>query len=162
MQNAGEGAAWWCLIVVWVHGSCSLSSSPSLSLSPSPHCPHPNGSPFLPHEQLLAVADWGAAVVVAIIAIPSTIHPTSSGSWGWRRVVSLAPSSLSVMVGSCALHSGGSGAGRWWHCHCHQLHTHNPPYEQRLTGMGWVCWVVSCPAIITSRVEPIKQKKQVS
>ncbi|KAF8232692.1 hypothetical protein L208DRAFT_1396892 [Tricholoma matsutake] len=91
MQNAGEGAAWWCLIMVWVHGSCSLSSSPSLSLSPSPHRPHSNGSPFLPHEQLLTGADWGAAVVVAVIAIPPTIHPTSSGSWGWRWVVCCWP-----------------------------------------------------------------------
>ncbi|KAF8220138.1 hypothetical protein L208DRAFT_1417107 [Tricholoma matsutake] len=91
MQNVGEGAVWWCLIVVWVHGSCSPSSSPSLSLSPSPHHPHPNGSPFLPHEQLIAVADWGAAVVVAIIAIPPTIHPTSSDSWGWRWVVCCWP-----------------------------------------------------------------------
>ncbi|KAF8226694.1 hypothetical protein L208DRAFT_349558 [Tricholoma matsutake] len=71
--------------------------------------------------------------------------------------VSLAPSSLSVVVGGRASYSGGSGAGRWWHHRCHGLHTHNPPYEQRLAGMGWVCWVVSCPAVVTSRVERPKR-----
>ncbi|KAF8240503.1 hypothetical protein L208DRAFT_1384264, partial [Tricholoma matsutake] len=86
-----EGAAWWCLLMVWAHGSRSPSLSPSLSLSLSSCRPHLNGSPFPPHKQLLAVVDWGAAVVVAIIAIPPAIHPTSSGSWGWRRVVCCWP-----------------------------------------------------------------------
>ncbi|KAF8218958.1 hypothetical protein L208DRAFT_1419106 [Tricholoma matsutake] len=104
MQNAGEGAAWWCLIVVWAHGSRSPSLSPSLSLSPSPCCPHPNGSLFPPHEQLLTVVDWGAAVVVAIITIPPAIHPMSSGSWGWRWVVCRWPCCHCLLWLAAVLH----------------------------------------------------------
>ncbi|KAF8227161.1 hypothetical protein L208DRAFT_330606 [Tricholoma matsutake] len=47
------------LVLVLIH---IPSPSPSLSL----HHPHPNGSLIPPHKQLLAAADWGAVVVVAI------------------------------------------------------------------------------------------------
>lgn len=40
--------------------------------------------PFLVVVAVLAVS---RCVVVAVIAIPPAIHPMSSGSWGWRRVV---------------------------------------------------------------------------
>jgi hypothetical protein len=89
-------------------------------------------------------------------AIPPVIHPPSSCSRGWRHVVCPWPhrrhphptptihpgrgcSQAWEQIpdsGSSIMHSGGPDAGRQQHC-CHwSAHIHNPPYEQRLAGMG--------------------------
>ncbi|KAF8219560.1 hypothetical protein L208DRAFT_832028 [Tricholoma matsutake] len=97
---------------------------------------------------------------IIISAVPPVIHPQSSCSGGWRQVV-------------CCWHCWCC----WCHCCCCCCHcsTYQPPHKQLLVRLGvggchhdmawvWASVVMwrhgrGCPCLITSTLQPRKQKK---
>ena len=83
---------------------------------------------------------------------PPVFHPTSSCSWGWRWVVCVVRRCGWTLVpwvgsaGACGVVSHRLGVPVL----VSRDGTRDPPYEQRLVGIGWVVvvpcqfWVLLC------------------